>query len=274
MNVASYKIKDIILNSTLPLNETKILLRHVLNLSAAQLIMYNEQELTSAQYKEFCYLCNQRINNVPLNYITGTKEFYSREFKVNNSTLIPRPETEQIVDIVLAIIAQHKNIKKVLDLGTGSGVIAITIKLEAANLEVVALDKFKETLEIAQANAKRLNAQVKFYLSDWFNCISEKFDIIVSNPPYIARDDNHLQALVGEPLSALTDFADGLLHLQHIIVAAPNFMQGNAYLILEHGYNQGEQIRQIFKNNGYINIKTYQDIAKLDRITIGEYHAT
>jgi release factor glutamine methyltransferase len=274
MSAVSYIIKDILLHSKLPLNETKILLRYVLNLNAAQLIINNEQEITIEQYQQFCLLCQQRINKIPLNYLTGTKEFYSREFIVNNHTLIPRPETEQIIDIVLALYAQNSQLNTVLDLGTGSGVIAITLKLEAPNIEVTAVDKFQETLNVAQANANKLKGKVNFYCSDWFSNVRAKFAIIVSNPPYIAGDDNHLDGLCGEPLSALTDFADGFVHIQHIIVNARNFMEDKAYLILEHGYNQGDKIREIFKSNSYINVKTYQDIANLDRITVGEYNAT
>ncbi|MBP9743657.1 MAG: peptide chain release factor N(5)-glutamine methyltransferase, partial [Burkholderiales bacterium] len=205
----------------------------------------------------------------PLNYIVGYREFYSRRFRVTGNTLIPRPETELLVDEVLKLSPRVQDGASVLDLGTGSGVIAVSIKLELPHFKVDAVDKFPQTLAIAQFNAKNLNAEVNFYISNWYTNIKNQYDIIVSNPPYIAKDDKHLANLTFEPQAALTDFGDGLGCLRHIIGEAANYLKLNGWLIVEHGFDQGQSVRNFYANAGFIKIKTIQDYASLDRITIG-----
>ena len=265
-----YKISDIIRECQMPVEETKLLLRHILNLTPAQLILNYDTCLSHDQLEQFNSFSTMRQNKMPLNYILGYREFYSRCFKVNQNTLIPRPETEQIVDIML-MLAQSKDGKlKALDLGTGSGVIAITAKLEYPQFNMFAVDKFALTLEVAQENANNLDAEVNFQLSDWFSEVKGMYDIIVSNPPYIAANDAHLIDLCYEPRTALTDFETGFTHLSHIINYAPSYLKEDGWLIVEHGFNQGDTIHAMYVNAGFKNVQTLQDYSGLDRVTMGQ----
>ena len=267
-----HKVKEILINSILPKNEVFYILKHILKLDRAQLIINNELQLSKLQYESFKYLYNLRIKKVPLNYLTNECEFYSRSFKVTQDTLIPRPETEHIIDTVIEISSKNCQLVKVLDLGTGSGIIAITIKLENPNLDVMAIDKYLKTIEIAQFNAINLKANIKFLVSDWFKNINEKFDIIVSNPPYIASNDIHLQDLTYEPLDALTDHNNGLYYISYIIEKSKEFLNNNGWLIIEHGYNQARDVYEVFKKNNFSNISCVRDFADIERITYGQFN--
>lgn len=263
------RVSDLIKLSKINLLDTKLILRYILNLSPAQLIMQHERKLTLEELSGFneCYeLCSR---GYPLNYIVGYREFYSRQFKVTSDTLIPRPETELLVDEVLKISSRVQCGASVLDLGTGCGAIAISLKLEQPKFKIDAVDQFVQTLDVAKFNAKNLNAEVNFYISNWYTNIKNQYDIIVSNPPYIAADDKHLANLAFEPQAALTDFGDGLGCLRQIVQQAPNYLKLNGWLIVEHGFDQGESVRSFCTNAGLVNIKTIQDYASLDRITLG-----
>ncbi len=262
------KVREIIQSSPLDKLDTKLLLREVLGISQAQLIIQNEYSLNNDEYKKFNTLVEKRLLGMPISYILGRKEFFSRAFKVNSYTLTPRPETEILVESVLDLV---KNIKspKLIDLGTGSGCIAITCKLEQTDLDVTATDISQEALIVASENAKILGADVKFLHSDWLAGINEKFDVIVSNPPYIAHTDQHLLDLKYEPLTALTDFADGFLHICHIIKTSLINLKIGGYLILEHGFEQGDKVRQIFAQQGFKSIKTIRDYIGHERVTFG-----
>lgn len=266
-------IKDIISNSPVDKIDTKLILRHILNLSQAQLITECERKLNNTElalFDEYCQLVKQ---NMPLNYILGYREFYSRRFGVTTDTLIPRPETELLVDEVLALSANNVvSPLRVLELGTGSGIIAISIKLECPALIVEATDKYLSALEVAKNNASMLNAAVDFYTSDWYTDvnINNRYDIIVSNPPYIAKNDAHLAKLYFEPQHALTDFADGTTYLKHIIQNAPGYLNAKGWLLVEHGFEQGSIVRQLYLNSGFKNVRTIYDYANLERITVGQ----
>ncbi|MDQ5922214.1 MAG: release factor glutamine methyltransferase [Pseudomonadota bacterium] len=266
-------IKNLIHNSPVDKIDTKLILRHILNLSQVQLITQCERELTNAELTVFDEYCQLLKQHMPLNYIVGYREFYSRRFCVTTDTLIPRPETELLVDEVLALSASNAiSPLRVLELGTGSGVIAISIKLERPALIVEATDKYLSALEVAKNNAAMLNADVYFYLSDWYTDVStnNRYDIIVSNPPYIAKDDTHLAKLYFEPQHALTDFADGTVCLNHIIQNAPSYLNVNGWLLVEHGFEQGSIVRQLYLNSGFKNVHTIYDYANLERITVGQ----
>lgn len=262
------QIKKLLANSQLERLDNRLLLSYVTNFSHAQLIINDDYSLSNEQLTKYNSLVQRVLNGEPLAYILGIKEFYSREFQVNQHTLIPRPETELLVD---EVISKAKKNAKILDLGTGSGCIAITCKLERPDLNVTAVDNYIETLLVAKNNAKSLNADVKFVQSNWFEEINQTFDVIVSNPPYIEVNDEHLKNLQYEPQHALTDFNDGLSAIKQIIHESHKYLNDNGWLVFEHGYSQAENIRQMFYNCGFINIKTIQDYANLDRITSGQF---
>lgn len=257
-------IKQILLDSKLDRLDTRLLLGHVLGFSKTELITKDNYQLSPAQYQSFITVYNKCQLGMPVAYILGYKEFYSRRFKVTPETLIPRPDTELLVDTLLGLAKPKDN---VLDLGTGSGCIAISCKLENQDLNITASDKYPETLKIAMENAIALGAKIKFIRSDWFENIKGKYDIIVSNPPYIAPDDEHLKDLAFEPQDALTDFCDGMSAIKEIIASSLPFLNG--YLLLEHGYNQGPLTAELMVSHGFKNVRTIKDYATLDRITLG-----
>jgi release factor glutamine methyltransferase len=292
-----HTVKHIINTATLDMLDIKALLRHVLSLTRAQLITQADRVLNDIEYNLLQEFIAKRSLGIPLAYLLQYKEFYSREFVVTKHTLIPRPETELLVDYVSGLVQQlsinintlktpnqrstpnmstskTKTGLRLLDLGTGSGCIAITCKLECAVLEVVATDISPEALAVATENAKRLNADVDFRLSNWYTELdlvtdSDKFNIIVSNPPYIAVDDVHLANLQYEPQGALTDNADGLSAITSIICGASDYLLNNGCLIVEHGYNQGQDVSRLFKQYGFENFTTLVYYSGLDRITTG-----
>lgn len=261
-------IKEILNTSQLSKLDTRVLLSRVTEFSHAQLISRDNTMLNDEQLSLYQSYYTRALSGEPIAYILGTKEFFGYEFVVNKHTLIPRPETEHIVEEVIRL-APHKG--KVLDLGTGSGCIPISCKLERQDLIITALDKNIDTLEIAKQNAINLKSKISFLQSDWFDNVSDKYDIIVSNPPYIEKNDNHMAKLQHEPIHALTDFADGLSCIKHIIKHCSKYMNNGAHIIIEHGYNQGNEVRNMSLNAGLHDIITKLDYAKLERYTIACY---
>ena len=267
--VCVHSIKSLIATDyAIPRSEVRLLLQHLLSKSLSQLIMDDNYFLSDIEYCQFTNMILQRQNNMPIAYIVGYKEFYSREFIVNENTLIPRPETELIIDIALSIAMVGD---KILDVGTGSGCIATTLKLESPDLYVEALDNYSETLQVAMQNATKLGANVKFIRSNWFSNITGNYNIIISNPPYIANNDPHLGALFAEPLYALSDFNDGLNCIRVIVEAGKKYLLKGGYMIIEHGYDQGELVRNIFVSNGFRGVVTFQDYGGLDRVTRAQF---
>ena len=264
--------------------EARLLLGHVLGQSAAWLVAHDDEPLSEPQLALFASLCARRRGGEPIAYLTGYREFYGRDFAVAPGVLIPRPETELLVDIAKAEIqtrvdagrnaASGQATVRTLDLGTGSGCIAISIALEcqAMQPDVLALDASACTLDIARANAERLEASVRFIESHWFaELANERFDLIVSNPPYIAAQDPHLRQgdLVHEPASALASGADGLDAISTITDLAPRFLQPGGSLWLEHGYDQAEAVLNLLQQRGYTAIEQHLDIAGIVRVTGG-----
>ena len=259
-------IQELLSHVSIDKEDAKLLMRHVLGFSRAQLITHNNYILSHKESNTFQELCLIRSQGMPINYITKTREFYSREFRVTPDTLIPRPETELLVD---SVIENVTNKTSVLDMGTGSGCIAITIKLELPRLSVSAVDKSLIALNVAKFNADNLGADINLFQSDWFLNVNQKYDIIVSNPPYIHPNDHHLKNLTYEPQDALTDFNDGLSCLRTIISGARNYLNPNGILIVEHGYDQGEQVRLLFTSNGFSDIVSKLDYSNNERLTLG-----
>ena len=255
--------------------EAQVLLRFLLgDVSRAWLITHEEDALQPNIHEAYRALINRRVNGEPIAYILGYREFYGLKLKVTPATLIPRPDTETLVDAALAKIPLGKNLN-ICDLGTGSGAIALGIAKHRPQAHVTALDASQDALDIAIENAQNLNfPNVKFILSDWFSAlINEKFDVIVSNPPYIEADDAHLKQgdLRFEPISALASGADGLDAIRHIIKDAPPHLNPHGWLMLEHGYHQASKVAALLKQAGFSDISHLIDLSGIDRVTIGRF---
>ncbi|XXQ67812.1 peptide chain release factor N(5)-glutamine methyltransferase [Neisseriaceae bacterium B1] len=260
--------------SPLARNEARLLLQHITGLSHAQLITRDQEPLPETQLGALNQLAQRREQGEPIAYLIGSRAFYGRDFAVSPAVLIPRPETEHLIDAALFRLPEHAS---VLDLGTGSGIIAITLQCERPDLTVYAGDISQDALDVAQQNAQKFNANVQFAQGSWFEAAhvfrlpENSLDMIVSNPPYIEQHDAHLSQgdLRFEPQNALTDFGDGLNHIRHLIAQSPRWLKPKGWLIMEHGYDQAAQIRALFQvADVWQEIETIQDLAGLDRITL------
>lgn len=249
--------------------DKQVWLGKITGFNRAQLLSRDDYCLNPQQLQEYRAGLVRLQSGEPLAYIAGVKEFYSREFMVTPATLIPRPETELLVDEVISRAPLNG---RVLDLGTGSGCIAITVKLERPDLSLIGVDVSVDALDIARQNMLLLAAKVSFYQSDWYSGLDsgDRFDIIVSNPPYIENNDEHLVNLSYEPLTALTDFADGLNCIRKITADAVKYLTNGGWLLIEHGYNQGMKVREIFASAGLCNVASHTDYAGIERITLGQ----
>ncbi|GGP23663.1 peptide chain release factor N(5)-glutamine methyltransferase [Silvimonas iriomotensis] len=245
------------------------LFHHLGGYNRAFLITHGDEAADPAFAERFTALAARRRAGEPVAYLLGEKEFYSLTFQVGPGVLIPRPETELLVDLALERLPQGGAL---VDLGTGSGIIALTIAHERPDATVTALDVSAAALEIARANASRLAPQVRVLQSDWYSALGhEQFAVIVSNPPYIEQDDPHLQQgdLRFEPRSALTDEADGLVHIRSIINGARPRLLAGGWLLFEHGFDQGLAARDLLEAAGFDQVQTWQDIAGMDRVSGG-----
>lgn len=249
--------------------DANLLLSHVTSLSKVMLIAHDEDELSKEQEDKFFSLINKRKSGYPIAYILGYKEFFGLRLNVTEDTLIPRPDTETLVEKALAFNPQGK----VLDLGTGTGAIILALKSELkSSIDAYAVDLSKKALEVASFNSQKLNLPVTFIQSNWFSKLGDlKFSMIVSNPPYIQKDDIHLTqtSLPFEPIQALTSEEDGLLDIKLICKEAKKHLENGAPLLIEHGFNQGEKVRAIFTEQGYKNVATIKDLGGNDRVTFG-----
>ncbi len=247
--------------------EIDLILCFVLNINTAGLYIY-ERPISGQQKQQIKEFLQQREDGKPLAYITGVKSFWDLDFKVNQHTLIPRPETELIIELLLKWTDDGFS-GEILDLGTGTGAIALSIAHERPKCQVTAIDYSSECIDVALYNQEKLQLKnVNIFQSNWFEKIkSKKFNYIVSNPPYITEGDPHLEALSHEPIAALTASDDGYSDLQLIIGNANKYLNSDGKLILEHGYNQSKQVQIFLKKNGYCDIVTHKDIAGNPRIT-------
>lgn len=260
--------------------DAQYLLGHLLGMSRASLIAHPDRSLDSAAAATYRSWIAERANGKPVAQIIGTREFYGREFGIDEHVLIPRPETEILVEQALASASGQNSLKmpadiglSILDLGTGSGVIAITMALELPKASVTAVDVSSEALRRARANALTLNANVAFIQSDWYAALDElRFGMIVANPPYIARDDSHLTQgdLRFEPLAALTDQSDdGLDAIRTIIAGAAAHLLPGGWLLIEHGFDQAAKVRSLMEVGGLTAIRSVRDLAGIERVGIG-----
>jgi len=251
--------------------DVEILLCFVLDKARSYLLTWPEKKLSDEQLLEFTLLLSRRVQGEPIAYITGIKEFWSLPFTVSEATLIPRPDTETLVELVLDLYRNDKCMT-CLDLGTGTGAIALALASEKSAWKIDAADFSIEAVNLAKLNADNLNlTQVNVYQSDWFERISKtlKFDIIVSNPPYVDIDDINLEQgdVRFEPKSALVAKEQGLADIKHIADEARYYLNSEGKLFFEHGFEQGRAVREILTDLGYKNAQTKQDLNGHDRIT-------
>ncbi len=255
----------------LPASEVRLLLGHVLGQSAAWLLAHGEQVLDEDDLLAFASLVARRAGGEPVAYLVGRREFFGRDFEVSPAVLIPRPETELLVDIALANVGAGET-AKILDLGTGSGCIAVTLALELPQAQVTAIDASAIALAVARRNADRYSARLRFVHSDWFDALGEdSFDLIVANPPYIAAADPHLAAgdLRHEPATALASGADGLDALRRIIAGAPAHLAPGGRFWLEHGYDQAAAVQELLFAAGLTEVEQHRDLAGIIRVSGG-----
>lgn len=253
--------------------EAHLLMQHVLNVNRAWLIAHENDTLQPKMHSQLEALLNRRLKGEPIAYILGYREFYGLKLIVTPDTLIPRADTETLVEMVLAKVSSQEK-AQILDLGTGCGAIGLAIAVNRPQAKVIAIDASPAALNIAIKNAKKLNINnVEFKSSDWFDALQDvKFNVIVSNPPYIDRNDTHLNQgdLRFEPISALASGDDGLDDIRIIINESLAYLNPQGWLMLEHGYNQAETVADLMAQAGLIDIETIKDLGGNDRVTIGK----
>lgn len=253
--------------------EAQCLLQHVLGKPRAWLLAHSETALSPEQQAEYEALLRRRVQGEPIAYILGEREFYGLNFKVTPATLIPRPETELLVDLALQRLPPGRA-ARVLDLGTGSGAIALSIAHARPDAEVWGCDLSAEALRVAGENAQRLRLDnVRLVQSDWFGALAAmRFDLIVSNPPYIAEGDPHLSQgdLRFEPPRALASGQDGLRDIRHLASEGRHFLAPAGWLLFEHGYDQAARVRDLLQKTGYRNVFSALDLAEIERVSGGQ----
>ena len=277
--------------------DAQLLMLHALarpQTDRAWLITHDDELLSAATDLAFTALCQRCAAGEPLAYLVGSKAFFGLELQVDQRVLVPRPDTETLVEWALELAATYHLplpevnslhiVRRVLDMGTGSGAIALALKHSLQQWEVSALDASADALAVAQKNAKRLNLNVNFMQSSWFAALRSedlksknsenekfdpKFDLIVSNPPYIVEGDPHMAALRHEPKQALTSGADGLDDIRHIIQQAPDFLRASGWLLLEHGYDQAAPVRELLRQRGFIQVQSRLDLGQIERCSGG-----
>lgn len=257
-----------------PLLEAEILLSKILDKDRSHLRAWPEKELTPEQDSAYQTLLNHRRSGQPIAYLTGTREFWSREFIVTPDVLIPRPETELLIELSLDLIPADKPCN-IIDLGTGAGIIAVTLATERPLARVSAADISSAALSVAKKNAMTHHAEhIQFYQSNWFdNVPKDRYNLIVSNPPYIAENDAHLYQgdLRFEPKSALIAQNQGLADIETIAETAYGRLENSGYLLVEHGFEQGTDVQRLFIATGYKQVATIKDLTGLPRVTMGRY---
>ena len=252
--------------------EAEILLSFVLEKPRSFLHTWPETALSMEQEKRFTALLSRRANGEPIAYLTGTREFWSLPLSVTNATLIPRPETELLVETALTELTALTR-PAIADLGTGSGAIALALASEQPSWQIFATDCSEAALDIARQNAKQLALKnITFLCGHWFQALPQglTFDMVVSNPPYIALAEweTYAEGLKNEPYQALVSGMDGLDAIREISRSAKDYLKPGGYLLVEHGFSQGEAVRSIFAADGYNGVRTIHDIANLERLTL------
>lgn len=253
--------------ASVPLSEARLLLRHVLGVTHAALEAHPEREVSPRETADFHTLAMRRAAGEPIAYLTGHREFYGLEFHVTPAVLIPREETELLVEI-----AVEKPARRILDLGTGSGCLAIAVARELPRAQVTAVDASAAALAVARENAARHGVAVRFLQGDWFAPLGgERFDLILANPPYVAEADPHLAQgdVRFEPRGALAAGPDGLDDIRRIAAAAAAHLVAGGRLVFEHGYDQAQAVAALLAQAGFVAIEQRRDLAGIPRVTGG-----
>ncbi|MCO5976884.1 peptide chain release factor N(5)-glutamine methyltransferase [Ideonella oryzae] len=255
--------------------DAHLLLGHVLQHDRSWLIAHDDAPLPTGEQQRFEALVQRRLDGEPVAYLLGEREFHGLRLQVSPAVLVPRPDTEVLVDWALeCLVGMAATSPRVIDLGTGSGAIALALRHRWPAADVTALDASADALAVARTNAERLALPVRFLQSDWWQAVAGKtFDLAVSNPPYIAGDDPHLPALRHEPRQALTPEGDGLDALRALVRDAPSHLRPEAWLLFEHGWDQAKAVRSLLAEAGFRDVQTRQDLAGVDRCTGGRWPA-
>jgi len=246
--------------------ETELLVAAAMNWNRSKVLAFGETEISAALLPELNNQLNRLTSGEPFAYITGQREFFGLAFEVSSAVLIPRADTELLVELALKY---SKPSARIVDLGTGSGAIAVSLAHTRADLTITATDKSSAALEIAQRNAARHECDIRFVASEWFEQLTGEFDVIVSNPPYVRLDDPHLDALSFEPQHALIAQQDGLADIKAIIAGAPRALTKGGTLLIEHGFDQAAPVAALFKQHGFANVELHNDLAGQPRVTSG-----
>lgn len=252
--------------------DAQILLLQVLGRAVhdrAWLLAHDDDAVSPAQQAGFEDLLHRRTDGEPVAYLLGRREFHGLDLAVDRRVLVPRPDTETLVDWALDLLAEDST-ARVLDLGTGSGAIALAIRHRRLAVQVAAVDASADALAVARANARRLSLDVDFRLGSWLDGIEGGWQLIVSNPPYIRADDAHLPDLRHEPRSALVAGADGLDDLRTIVAQAPSRLVPGGWLLLEHGWDQADAVRALLQEAGFTGVQSRHDLAGIARCTGGQ----
>lgn len=261
---------DLLRTCPLPAAESRALLCHVLGVAREYLVAHPEAPVESWARSRFDLCVAQRLAGMPLAYVVGHQEFHGHLFAVSADVLVPRPDTELLVDTAIAFLVGAVG-ARVLELGTGSGCIAISLSLARPDLYVVATDRSLAALRVARRNQSELGANVQFVSADWMAPIGGTWDLVIANPPYIADGDAHLDALGFEPATALTSGPDGLLDLRRIAQQVPGRLAPGGQLLVEHGYDQGSAVRRLLAEAGFHEVSTLRDLAGHERICVGKW---
>lgn len=253
--------------------DAHLLLGHVLQHDRSWLIAHDDEPLSAADQARFDALMRRRLDGEPVAYLLGEREFHGLTLQVNPAVLVPRPDTETLVEWALECLGACPAPRpRVIDLGTGSGAIALALQHRWPAAQVTALDASPPALAVAAANAQRLGLPLRLLHSDWWQAVAgETFDLAVSNPPYIAGDDPHLPALRHEPRQALTPEGDGLDAIRALVRTAPAHLAPGAWLLIEHGWDQAPAVQALLRQAGFQSVQTRQDLAGRDRCTGGQY---
>lgn len=251
--------------------ENAWLLEHITKIDSFDLLMKKDQELTAAQEQAYVDGLARIAAGEPLAYVTGSQPFWTLDLKVTKDTLVPRPDTEILVETVLKL--DLPNDARLADLGTGTGAIALSLASERPEWKLVASDIYAPTLEVAEYNAEQHDIEnVEFVLGSWLKPFGRQFfDVIASNPPYIDANDQHMPALATEPQRALVSAKNGLADIEEIIQQAKKHLTVEGWVVLEHGYDQAEAVQQLFKQAGYRQVRTVKDYGGNDRVTLGQW---
>ena len=258
-----------------PTRDAEILLCHCLGKSRSWLYTWPEFDVSGAPLAQYNALLARRSQGEPVAYLTGSREFWSLDIKVAPSTLIPRPETETLIEWAVQLPLAEDI--AALDLGTGTGAIALALAREKPQWQVTGVDQSEDAVQLARSNAETNHlSRVVFEYSDWYEAVAgSRFSLIVSNPPYVQADDPHLSTgdVRYEPRSALVAEQHGHADLAHIITNAPEYLLAGGWLLLEHGFDQGPEVRQLLQARGFGAVQTRRDLAGQERISGGQWHA-